>query len=427
LGWRPSEEGFLQDVDWLSNLKARVSYGITGNNAIPQYAYMNLINTNNYVLGAGAGSLVQGMSSNDAALGNPQITWEKVGELNFGLDMGFFNSKLNLSVEHYSSNTVQMLLQQPAMFITGHQTYWNNIGLVNNKGWEFELTTTNVTRKNFTWKTTANLSTNKNTLLDYGDKEVEDHFGERNEIYRSIVGQPAIQFYGYKSDGIWTSFEEVAAAKAVKDAQGNPFTFTRYAPTVGGLKVQNINGDNRIDAEDRTVLGSPFPDFTWGITNNFTLGNFDLSFLFQGVQGIQLINGNINYNEQLRFNKSYTDNRYVSPMFPGDGKTVYSTTTSGGDLMLTDYALEDGSYASLRDFTFGYRLPESVVKKLKVGELRAYFSAQNLIYLMADNYRGINPEARRTSANYNSPLVDGYQRGAFPLNRTFTVGVDIVL
>lgn len=427
LGWRPSEEGFLQDVDWLSNLKARVSYGITGNNAIPQYAYMNLINTNNYVLGAGTGSLVQGMSSNDAALGNPQITWEKVGELNFGLDMGFFNSKLNLSVEHYSSNTVQMLLQQPAMFITGHQTYWNNIGLVNNKGWEFELTTTNVTRRNFTWKTTANLSTNQNTLLDYGDKEVEDHFGERNEIYRSIVGQPAIQFFGYKNEGVWTTFEEVAAAKAVKDTQGNPFTFTRYAPTVGGLKVQNINGDNRIDAEDRTVLGDPFPDFTWGITNNFTFGNFDLSFLFQGVQGIQLINGNINYNEQLRYNKAYTDNRYVSPMFPGDGKTVYSTTTSGGDLMLTDYAIEDGSYASLRDFTFGYRLPESVIKKLKVGDLRAYFSAQNLLYLMADNYRGINPEARRTSSNYNSPLIDGYQRGAFPLNRTFTVGVDIVL
>lgn len=427
LGWRPSEEGFLQDVDWLSNLKARVSYGITGNNAIPQYAYMNLINTNNYVLGAGTGSLVQGMSSNDAALGNPQITWEKVGELNFGLDMGFFNSKLNLSVEHYSSNTVQMLLQQPAMFITGHQTYWNNIGLVNNKGWEFELTTTNVTRKNFTWKTTANLSTNQNTLLDYGDKEVEDHFGERNEIYRSIVGQPAIQFYGYKNDGVWTTYEEVAAAKEVKDAQGNPFTFTRYAPTVGGLKVKNINGDNRIDADDRTVLGDPFPDFTWGITNNFTFGNFDLSFLFQGVQGIQLINGNINYNEQLRYNKAYTDNRYVSPMFPGDGKTVYSTTTSGGDLMLTDYAIEDGSYASLRDFTFGYRLPETINKKLKVGELRAYFSAQNLLYLMADNYRGVNPEARRTSGNYNSPLVDGYQRGAFPLNRTFTVGVDIVL
>lgn len=426
LGWRPSEEEFMKDLDWLSNLKVRVSYGITGNNDIPQYAYMNLISTNNYVLGVGTGSLVQGMASTDPALGNPDITWEKLGELNIGLDLGFFNSKVNLSVEHYNSNTIQMLLQQPAMYITGHQTYWNNIGLVNNKGWEFELTTTNITRRNFTWKTTANLSTNKNTLLNYGDKDNEDHFGERNEVYRSIVGQPAIQFYGYKSDGVWTSYEEVAAAKAVTDGEGNPFTYTRYAPTVGGLKVKNINNDNRIDAEDRSVLGDPFPDFTWGITNNFTWKNFDLNFLFQGVQGIQVVNGNINYNEQLRYNKAYTNNRYVSPMFPGDGKTVYSTTTSGGDLMLTDYAIEDASYASLRDFTLGYRLPESVVKKIKISDVRAYFSAQNLIYIMASGYRGINPEARRTSGTYNSPLIDGYQRGAFPLNRTFTVGVDIV-
>jgi len=425
IGWRPSEEDFMKELDWLSNLKARASYGITGNNSIPQYAYMNRINTNNYALGAGTGSLVQGMAANSDALGNPDITWEKLAELNFGLDFGFFNSKVNLSIEHYNSNTIQLLLQQPSMFITGHKTFWNNIGLVNNKGWEFELTTANVTRRNFTWKTTANLSTNKNTLLNYGDKETEDNFGERNEVFRAMVGQPAIQFYGYKSDGVWTSFEEVAEAKAMKDENGNPFTYTRFAPVVGGLKVQNVNNDNRIDADDRTVLGNPFPDFTWGITNNFTWKNFDLSFLFQGVQGIQVMNGNIYYNEQLRLNKAYTNNRYVSPMFPGDRKTVYSTTTAGGDLMLTDYVIEDGSYASLRDFSIGYRLPESITKKIKIRDIRTYFSAQNMIYIMASDYRGINPEARRTAGLYNSPLVDGYQRGAFPLNRTFTVGVDV--
>ncbi len=426
LGWRPSEEGFLKDIDWLSNLKTRASFGVTGNNAIPQYAYMNLINTNNYVLGSGNGNLVQGMASTNAALGNPDITWEQVEELNFGVDLGFINSKINLSIEHYNSNTVQLLLQQPAMYITGHQTYWNNIGRVNNKGWEFELTTTNVDGRNFSWKTTANLSTNKNTLLNYGDKEREDHFGERNEVYRSIVGQPAIQYFGYKNDGVWTTFEEVAAAKALKDENGIPFTYTRYAPVLGGLKVKNMNGDNKIDADDRVVLGDPFPDFTWGITNTFTWQNFDFSFLFQGVQGIQLINGNIFYNEQLRFNKAYTNNRYVSPMFPGDGKTVYSNTTSGGDLTLTDYVIEDGSYASLRDLTLGYKLPSQLVKKIKISDVRAYFSAQNILYLMAKDYRGINPEARRTSSQYNSPLIDGYQRGAFPLNRTFTLGVDIV-
>jgi len=311
------------------------------------------------------------------------------------------------------------------MYITGHQSYWNNIGKVNNKGIEIELNTTNITNKKFTWKTTANFATNKNKLLNYGDKEYEDNFGERSEVYRAIVGQPAIQYYGYKTDGVYTSFEEVAAAKALKDENGNPFTYTKFAPIVGGIKVVNINGDNKIDTEDRTVLGDPFPDFTLGITNTFTYKNFDLSFLIQGVQGIDIINGNVNYNEQLRYNKAYTDNRYVSPMFPGDGKTVYSNTTSGSDLMLTDYCIEDGSYGAIRDFTLGYTLPQNLLKSLKLRNLRVYFSAENLVYIMAPSYRGINPEARRTASNYTSPLVDGYQRGAFPLNRTITGGLDI--
>lgn len=425
IGWRASEEKFLKQLDWVSNLKIRASYGLTGNNNIPQYSYMNSINTSNYVLGSSNGTLVSGMASNSSALGNPDITWEQTAEANFGIDLGFFNSRLNVSVEHYNSNTIQLLLQQPSMFITGHQTYWNNIGKVNNKGWEVELSTTNITNRNFTWKTTANLSTNKNTLLNYGDKEKEDNFGERNEVYRAIVGQPAIQFYGYKSDGVWTSFEEVAAAKKLTDGNGTLFTYSKFAPIVGGLKVQNTNNDNKIDAEDRVVLGDPFPDFTWGITNIFTYKNFDLSFLLQGVQGVDVINGNINYNEQLRLNKAYTNNRYISPMFPGDGKTVYSTTTSGSDLMLTDYCIEDGSYASLRDLTFGYKIPDNLMKKIKIGELRVYFSAQNLLYIMASDYRGINPEARKTSSQYTSPLVDGYQRGAFPLNRTYTFGIDL--
>jgi hypothetical protein len=311
------------------------------------------------------------------------------------------------------------------MYITGHQSYWNNIGKVNNKGIEIEVNTTNINKKEFTWKTTANFSTNKNTLKNYGNKEKEDNFGERNEVFRAIVGQPSIQYFGYKSDGVYTSYEEVAAAKAITDEKGNLFTYTKFAPVVGGLKVLNMSGDNRLDTDDRVIIGNPFPDFTWGITNVFTCGNFDLSFLIQGVQGVELINGNVNYNEQLRMNKAYTDNRYISPMFPGDSRTVYSNTTAGSDLLLSDYCIEDGSYAALRDLTLGYKIPEKLSKSLKIGDLRAYFSAQNMVYMMAANYRGINPEARRTSSQYSSPLIDGYQRGAFPLNRTFTLGVDI--
>lgn len=425
IGWRASEETFMKEFDWLSNLKVRASYGYTGNNDIPPYAYMNRINTSNYALGTGNGSLISGMASNSSELGNVDLTWERTREANYGFDLGMFNSRLNLSIEYYNSETDRLLLKQPAMYITGHQTSWNNIGRVNNQGLEIEISTTNINKKDFTWKTSANFSTNKNKLLNYGDKEKEDNFGERNEVFRAVVGQPSIQYFGYKTDGVWTSFEEVAAAKALTDENGVLFTYTKFAPVVGGLKVVNTDGNNKLDADDRVVLGTPFPDFTWGITNNFTFKDFDLSFLFQGVQGVDIINGNVNYNEQLRLNKAYTANRYVSPMFPGDGKTVYSTTTAGSDLMLSDYAIEDGSYAALRDLTFGYKLPSNLVRMIKLSDFRLYFSAQNLIYIMASNYRGINPEARKTSSQYTSPLVDGYQRGAFPLNRTFTFGVDI--
>ena len=427
LGWRASEEKFLKKYEWISNLKFRASYGLTGNNGIPQYSYLNAVNTSNYVTGSGNGTLVPGMASSDPFIGNPSITWEQTAEENFGFDLGLFKSRINISAEYYTANTVQLLLQQPAMYITGHQTFWNNIGKVNNKGLEIELSTTNINSKGFTWKTTGNISTNKNKLLSYGDKTYQDNFGERSEVYRAIVGQPSIQYYGYKSDGVWTSFTEVAAAKAVTDQSGAAFVYTKFPPLVGGLRVVNTNGDNTINPDDRIILGTPFPDFTYGITNTFTYKGFDFSFLIQGVQGGKIIDGNMNYNETLRTMAAYLENRWVSPTFPGDGKTTFDKTTSGGDLCLTDYVMQDASYTALRDLTFGYKVPDNISKSIKMSSVRVYFSASNLFYLMAPAYKGVNPETRFTTGPYSSafPLVSGYQRGTFPLTRSFIFGVDI--
>jgi hypothetical protein len=365
------------------------------------------------------------MSSRSTALGNNEITWEQLGEFNLGIDLGLIRNRINLSTEYYNSNTIQLLLQQPAMYITGHQSFWNNIGKVKNQGVEFELKTNNLSKSSLTWVTTANLSVNRNKLLNYGNKEKEDNFGERAEVYRAQVGEEAIQFFGFKNDGAYTSFEEVEAALNLTDAEGNPFDWTVWRPVIGGLKVLNMNGDNTLDADDRVILGSPFPDFIWGITNTLTYKNFSLSFLFQGVQGGELINGNIYYNEQLRLNRAYTANRFVSPMFPGDGRTVYSTTTPGSQILLTDYPIEDASYISLRDFSLAYTLPANLSKAVFLTGVRVYFSAMNLVYIMGSNYRGVNPEARSTSSQYKNPLIDGYQRGVFPLNRSFVWGIDI--
>ncbi len=426
VGWRASEEQFMKGIAWLSNLKLRASYGLTGNNNIPQYSYMNYLNTSNYPTGSGIGTLHPGLASNNTALGNPDITWEQTEEANFGIDLGFFRSRLNLTVEYYNSTTKAMLLQSPSMYITGHQTYWNNIGEVSNNGVELELSSVNIDKNNFKWNMTANLSANKNELLGYGNKDHEDNFGERNEVYRAIVGEQAIQYYGFQSAGVYLTFEDVAAAKAMKDpVTGMPFNWGDFTPVIGGLKVVNQNGDYQIDSYDRMVLGDPFPDFTWGLNNSFTYKNFDLSFLLQGVQGVEIIDGNMNYNETLRTNTAYTDNRFVSPAFPGDGQTVYGTNTAGKFLLLTDYGIVNGSYTALRDLTFGYTAPKKFVRSIKLSALRVYFSAQNLLYLMSKDFDGINPEARKTSGAYSSPLIDGYQRGVYPINRTFAFGVDV--
>ncbi len=429
VGWRISEEDFLNNSSTVSNLKIRASYGLTGNNDIAReeadrYAYMNKVGTIDYSLGAGSGVLVTGMSSTGASLGNPVISWERLEELNLGVDFGIIKNRFTLSADFYNSNSLQLLLKQPAMYITGHQSSWNNIGEVNNKGIELEIKANVISGSDFTWQITGNVAVNKNTLLNYGNLDKEDRYGERSEVYRATVGEEAIQYYGYKTDGVWTSFDEVNSAIA-----DTTTTYAVFLPIVGGLKIADTDGNDTINSDDRVVLGSPYPDFTWALTNTFRYRSFDLSFLFQGSQGGELINGNGYYNEQLRMNKAYTENRYISPMYPGDGKTVYSTTTSGGNLMLTDYVVEDASYIALREISLGYSLPANIAKKLHLSNLRAYISATNLLYFMGSDYRGINPEARTTSqsnaADYGDPLIDGYQRGAYPLNKTFVFGLDI--
>ena len=430
IGWRASEERFLKNIDWISNLKLRASYGLTGNNKIPQYSYMNAYNTSNYVLGFGTGTLMPGVAGTDAFIGNPNITWEQTEEGNYGIDIGLFNSRVNISCEYYNSNTIQLLLQQPIMGITGHNTFWNNIGKVNNQGIELEITTTNIDSKGFVWKTTANIAHNQNILINYGSSDpgtYVDNFGERSEVYRAQVGMPSIQYYGYVQEGVWSSWTECNNAKATYNKAGTPAVYAKFAPLPGAEKVKDLNGDGNITPEDRTFIGSPFPDFTYGITNAFTYSGFELSFLFQGVKGGKLIDGNMNYNETLRSTAVYLANRWVSPMFPGDGMTTYDKNTSGGDLILTDHALQDASYLAMRDCTFGYTLPDKIIRSFGLSKFRLYFSGNNLLYFMGSNYKGINPEARLKTGPYSSafPLVDGYQRGSFPLNRTYTIGVDI--
>ncbi len=418
LGWLVTQEKFMEKAAWLSNLKLRASYGVTGNNRIVDFAFVDLLYAANYPLGSGTGTSVVGQVPSRDILSNKDITWERTFQFNGGVDVGLFKNAVSFSVDVYQSKTDQLLLQQSAMAFAGVPLAWNNIGSLQNRGIEFEITTNNIRKKNFRWTTSANIAHNRNKVLELGAEAFLLNQGERTELYMNRVGDPLIQFFGYKTDGVWLSQAEITAAQTA----GLTSTLSNvFVP--GGLKLVDLNGDKKLDANDRTVIGSPYPDFTWGITNSLTYKSFDFSFMFQGVQGGQLVNGDPNYNETKRYNKNYNTNRWLSPMFPGDGKTPYSTV--GFNWMLTDYVVEDASYYCLREVIVGYTLPQKVAKFIHLNSMRVYFSGQNLFFGTPASYRGINTEARFTSGPYNSPLLDGYQRGGFPMPKTLLFGLDI--
>ena len=414
-GWVISKEKFLSNVDWLSNLKFRTSYGVSGNNRIVDFAFLDLLYGANYTYGSGTGVTTPGLVSSSAYLSNPNITWESTNQNNYGIDLALFRNRVSLTIDMYKSKTDRLLLQQSAMAFTGVPQFWNNLGSLQNKGIEIELSTKNIQRKDFTWTTSANISHNENKILQLGTEAFLLNQGERTEVYRNKVGDPLVTFYGFKTDGVWISQDQINSSGLTSSLTG------MFVP--GGLKIVDMNGDGKIDNSDRTDLGNPYPKFNWGITNNFKFKGFDFSFLIQGVQGGKLINGDPNYNESRRTIRIYNQNRWISAAHPGDGMTPYST--NGFNWMLTDYVIEDASYFSLREVNLGYTLPSSTIKRLKINSMRFYLSAQNLYFHMADGYRGLNPEGRFSNGPYSSVLIDGYQRGSFPIPQTITAGIDI--
>ncbi len=411
LGWRVTEEPWMKPyAKTLSNLKLRASYGVTGNNNVQYYSALEVLGGANYATGEGNGSLVPGAANTSSTLANADITWEQTDEFNGGLDLGLFHGRISLTADAYYSITRALLFEQPTQSFTGFTKYWNNIGRVRNSGIELQLNTINFNRRNFKWETNLNFSLTRNKLLEIGGEKQVITQGERSENYIARVGEPLIQYYGFRTDGVWNSTEEINA---------NPH-FAADVP--GGLRIVDANGDGSLTDEDRVTLGNPYPDFSYGITNTFLIGKVDISFLIQGVQGITVFNGDVYYNETHKYNAAYLKDRWVSADYPGNGKVPFGKY--GYDLLLTDYPLQDGSYVCLRNATIGYTLNKKDLKNALKG-LRLYVSGNNLLYLWSKDYKGINPESRMTGGAYSSPMISGYQRGGFPLTSTVTFGAEI--
>ncbi|MBN8826714.1 MULTISPECIES: TonB-dependent receptor [unclassified Spirosoma] len=409
--WRIVDEPFMKSIKAISDLKLRASYGLNGNNFISNYGSIGLISTSNYITGAGTGALANGLVPSSIA--NPDLTWEKSKQVDVGLEVGLFNNRLLLTADYYNRLTSGLLLNVPVPSITGFTNALQNIGQVKNYGLEFGLTSRNLVGKAFTWTTDANISFNRNRVLALGPKG--DPIRSSTDVadtHITQIGSPISNYYGYQVDGIFQNQAQVDAGP------------TWAAPVItrpGDFRFKDINGDGKIDANDRTVIGTPYPKFVFGLTNTLSYKGFDLSILLQGSQGNQVLYLQRRFFGFVNSSNSYADvvNRWQSEANPGDGKHPRAYP-AGNSNQVTSYYVEDGSYLRIRNVSLGYRLPARWAERIGMQGLRIYTTGQNLYTFT--KYAGYNPEVNR---NYNgNPLVEGVDYGVYPLARSFTVGLN---
>ncbi|MCF2519566.1 TonB-dependent receptor [Dyadobacter sp. CY351] len=423
-GWLISDESFLSGVNAINSLKLRASYGVTGNNQIPNYGSISLLASAPYVNGT---TIANGLKVSNLA--NSGLRWEKTNQFNVGVDLAIFNNRVNLSAEYYNSITRDMLLFVPVPDITGFSSQLTNIGKMRNRGVELNISTKNLAGA-VSWTTDFNVSRNRNKVLQLGPGNAPIQYVDNVVTVRTEVGQPVSNFYGYVFDGVFNNQGEIDA-------------YPHHASTTpGDPRVRDVNGDGKISDADRTILGNYQPDFTAGITNTVGYKGFELSFLFQGSFGGEIANNNVRYlgtwdNGRNFFESMY--NYWRSEVQPGDGKHFKpSVNYLGLQKQFSSYWVEDASFVRLRNVRVSYSLPAKWTNKLKIGSARVYVNAEN-VHLFS-KYTGYDPEnttygttsyssSMETAGSYssgNAPVPGAFQGvdyGSYPLPRTITVGI----
>ncbi len=406
LGWNAHKENFLSNADLVSRLKFRVSYGLTGNenfsvgdDIINNYPYLSLLNNSNAVIGGG---IAPGVSARNIA--NTLLQWEASKEFNPGIDFGFAGNRITGSFDYYVRTSDKLLLENPVSYITGFSSGIVNLGEVENSGLELELRTRNVTKGKFRWNTTLIASTNKNELISFGESNgalLEDSYG-RNSQWINLIGNPISSFYGYVVD------YEVPLE----------YVNTPYHPinsSVEDVIVKDLNGDGIITDEDKTLLGDPYPELIWSLTNEFSYGNFDFSFMIQGSEGAEVKN----IGDQYFFN--WFGQATVDPQqLVEDGVAPHLSFVQ--EKVLTNEVVQSARYFSLRNVNIGYNFSKDQLARTGLEHLRIYASGQNLLYNTSDDYHGFNPEFIDDD---NNPRKYGEQRAGTPLFRTVTFGLNI--
>ena len=423
--WRVSQESFLIDNPVISELKLRAGYGQTGN--------FNIGNFSSYTLyGVGSNFLanynsIAGLGIQQ--LGNPNLTWEKSSQVNVGVDLGVFNNRIVFAANAFKSNTNSLLQNLPLPLTSGFSSITSNVGALENKGLELELTTQNVKHDDFSWTTNFNMSFIRNKVTQLANPSAQYPDGApyaAGFASRVQVGQPLGAFYGYVVDKIYQTADQVAADNnAARAATGKPNTsYQAQATSPGDIRFKDLNGDGIITSADQQVIGSAQPKFFGGINNQLSYKGLDLAFFFQFTSG----NSIYNFTRAFAENMSSQFGQLATTL---DRWTPTNTDTSvpraaAGDPNQNSRAstrfLEDGSYMRLKTASLGYNLPKAWIGAAHLQNVRVYVAGQNL--LTFTKYSGLDPEVSTFSGTNTSMGTDFL---TFPQARTYQVGINIGL
>lgn len=427
-GWRISAEDFF-DLTMVDDLKLRVGWGETGNQDIPPYStfssYRSYPNYSNYPISGSQNNVALGLT--ETRNGNPNLKWETTTQTNLGLDATLFNHRLGFNLDYFVKRTSDMLIERPLSPMLGGSNIssWDNAGEMRNRGLEFQLQYFGKPEGDFTYSVGLNLTAIQNEMT--GLPEEVDYialpssilhtvnFGQ--EVTRSAVGQPIASFYGFEALGIFSSQEEIASHAT--QAEARP----------GDLKFRDINGDGVIDNQDRTFIGNPHPDMTLGLNFSANYKQFDASFFFFGSFGNETYDLTRYYLDFFNLSAYNKHERVLDAWGPDNTESTIprlSLNDRNNNIRPSSYFLSDGSFLRLRNMQIGYSLPEDALAKLRLTKLRVYLQAQNLFTIT--KYEGMDPEIGLQ--NYNSELRNldiGVDRGIYPPNRNFTLGVNLTL
>jgi TonB-linked SusC/RagA family outer membrane protein len=423
VGWRISEEGFMQGVEQVSDLKLRASYGKLGVNSITPFAWQSTISTSsNYPFN---NTTAGGAYFN--SLANKELGWETTDMTNFGIDLGLFENRLTFTAEYYNRKVDDLLLQIPLASSLGYAVnYLGNFGKMKNWGYEFQAAYSKATG-DLRFTLSANVGITRNEVTDLYIPNGTINAGANadygpNNFTRTEAGHSIQGFYGWRTDGLFQSQAEIDAANAI---DGNPTSKYQDNASPGDIRFKDLNGDGVINLNDQEYIGSYLPNFNYGINFSANYKNFDVSLFFQGVQGNEIYNGTkVLTQGMLRLFGA--EKEVLNAWRPDNTNTDMPRAVSGdpnGNTRTSDRFIEDGSYFRLKNLNIGYSIPSSALQgfaKGSIAKLRIYISSQNLFTIT--DYSGYDPEI---GARNNANLVSGIDYGQFPQARTFMGGIQL--